>query len=52
MEVYIETNSLDKTNFISFNQFKIRDIPILAIKNYFCNSKENLYFFLMREIYF
>ena len=46
MDIYIETIK-NNDNYISFNQYNFYEIPLLAFKNYFCNSKENIYFLIL-----
>ena len=46
MDIYIETIK-NNDNYISFNQYNFYEIPFLAFKNYFCNSKENIYFLIL-----
>ena len=42
MEIYVEKNF--NSNYISFNKYKLRDIPYLSLYNYFLISRENFYF--------
>jgi magnesium-transporting ATPase (P-type) len=46
MNVFIDTYS-PNNNYISYNKFKFSDIPVLSLKQYFLNSRENLYFLLL-----
>ena len=43
MKIYVESEG-NKSNYISFNKYKLHSIPYLAINNYFLISRENLYF--------
>ena len=45
MNIYIETIK-NNDNYISFNQYKIYEIPYLAIQNYIFNNRENIYFLI------
>ena len=49
MKTYIETiNNSD--NYISFNKYRLIDIPYLSLYNYFINSPENIYFLILSII--
>jgi len=46
MKIYVESRG-NKSNYISFNKYKLHSIPYLAINNYFLISRENLYFLVL-----
>ena len=49
MEIYVEKKNFN-SNYISFNKYKLRDIPYLSLYNYFLISRENFYFLVLSLI--